>query len=95
MARSANCDVHRIARNLAKMQILQRIAEEEEAEQPGKPFKWRTSHGLLSRGEPVCRETIGRSFAAPCSPILLLERKSIASAVRIFPIPTRSAIVSG
>ena len=39
-----------LPRDLATMQILRRIAEEEEANQPGQPFNWRTLPGLLPRG---------------------------------------------
>ena len=39
-----------LPRDLATMQILRRIAEEEEAKQPGQPFNWRTLPGLLPRG---------------------------------------------
>ena len=39
-----------LPRDLATMQILRRIAEEEEAKQPTRPFNWRTPSGLLPRG---------------------------------------------
>jgi len=39
-----------LPRDLTTMQILRRIAEEEEAKQPGQPFNWRTLPGLLPRG---------------------------------------------
>ena len=44
-----------LPRDLATMQILRRIAEEEEAKQPGQPFNWRTLPGLLPRGWPSGR----------------------------------------
>ena len=44
-----------LPRDLATMQILRRIAEEEEAKQPGQPFNWRTLPGLLHRGWPSGR----------------------------------------
>ena len=44
-----------LPRDLATMQILQRIAEEEEAKQPDQPFNWRTLPGLLPRGWPSGR----------------------------------------
>jgi len=37
-------------RDPTTLQILRRIAEEEEAKQPGQPFNWRTRPGLLPRG---------------------------------------------
>ena len=39
-----------LPRDKATMQILRRIAEEEEAKQPGQPFNWRTRPGLPPRG---------------------------------------------
>lgn len=39
-----------LPRDLATMQILRRIAEEEETKQPGHPFNWRTPPGLPPRG---------------------------------------------
>ena len=39
-----------LPRNLATMQILRRIAEEEEAKQPTPRFNWRTPPGLPPRG---------------------------------------------
>jgi len=39
-----------LPRDLTTMQILRRIAEEEEAKQPGQPFNWRTLPGLPPRG---------------------------------------------
>ena len=39
-----------LPRDLATMQILRCIAEEEEAKQPGQPFNWRTPPGLPPRG---------------------------------------------
>ncbi len=39
-----------LPRDLATMQILRRIAEEEEAKQPDNPFNWRTPPGLPPRG---------------------------------------------
>ncbi|HBO6010694.1 TPA: hypothetical protein ACPWIL_002355 [Pseudomonas aeruginosa] len=39
-----------LPRDLATMQILRRIAEEEEANQPRQPFNWRTPPGLPPRG---------------------------------------------
>ena len=39
-----------LPRDLSTIQILWRIAEEEEAKQPGQPFNWRTLPGLLPRG---------------------------------------------
>ena len=39
-----------LPRDLATMQILRRIAEEEEAKQPSRPFNWRTPPGLPPRG---------------------------------------------
>lgn len=36
--------------DLATMQLLWRIAEEEEAKQPTRPFNWRTPPGLPPRG---------------------------------------------
>ena len=36
--------------DLATMQLLRRIAEEEEAKQPTRPFNWRTPPGLPPRG---------------------------------------------
>ena len=39
-----------LPRDLATMQILRRIAEEEEAKQPGERFNWRTPPGLPLRG---------------------------------------------
>ncbi len=39
-----------LPRDLSTMQILRRIAEEEEAKQPTRPFNWRTPPGLLPRG---------------------------------------------
>ena len=39
-----------LPRDLATMQILRRIAEEEEAKQPGQTFNWRTLPGLPPRG---------------------------------------------
>ena len=39
-----------LPRDLATTQILRRIAEEEEAKQPGHPVSWRTPPGLPSRG---------------------------------------------
>ena len=44
-----------LPRDLATMQILRRIAEEEEAKQPGQPCNWRTIPGLLPRGRPSGR----------------------------------------
>ena len=38
-----------LPRDLATMQILRRIAEEEEAKQPGQRFNWRTPPGLPPR----------------------------------------------
>ncbi|GAB4122966.1 MAG: hypothetical protein Fur0040_04050 [Sideroxydans sp.] len=37
-------------RDLTPMQTLRRIAEEEDAKQPGQSFSWRTLPGLLPRG---------------------------------------------
>ena len=39
-----------LPRDLTTLKILRRIAEEEEAKQPGQPFNWRTLPGLLPRG---------------------------------------------
>ena len=39
-----------LPRDLARMQILRRIAEEEEAKQLGERFNWRTPPGLPLRG---------------------------------------------
>ena len=39
-----------LPRDLATMQILRRIAEEEEAKQLGERFNWRTPPGLPPRG---------------------------------------------
>jgi hypothetical protein len=39
-----------LPRDLTTMQSLRRIAEEEEARQPGQPFSWRTLPGLPPRG---------------------------------------------
>ena len=39
-----------LPRGLATMQILRRIAEEEEAKQLGERFNWRTPPGLPLRG---------------------------------------------
>jgi hypothetical protein len=39
-----------LPRDLATMQILRRIAEEEQAKQPTSKFNWRTPPGLPSRG---------------------------------------------
>ncbi len=39
-----------LPRDLATMQLLRRIAEEEEAKQPTRPFNWRTHPGLPPRG---------------------------------------------
>ena len=39
-----------LPRDLATMQILRRIAEEEEAKHPTRPFNWRTPPGLPPRG---------------------------------------------
>ena len=39
-----------LPRDLATMQLLRRIAEEEEAKQPTRPFNWRTPPGLQPRG---------------------------------------------
>ena len=39
-----------LPRDLATMQLLRRIAEEEEAKQPTRPFNWRTPPGLPPRG---------------------------------------------
>ena len=39
-----------LPRDLTTMQILRRIAEEEESKQPGRPFNWRTPLGVPSRG---------------------------------------------
>ena len=39
-----------LPRDLATMQILRRIAEEEEAKQPATRFNWRTPPGLPPRG---------------------------------------------
>ena len=39
-----------LPRDLTTMQILRRIAEEEEANQPRQPFNWRTPPGLPPRG---------------------------------------------
>jgi len=36
--------------DLTTMQILRRIAEEEDTKQPGQPFNWRTLPGLPPRG---------------------------------------------
>ena len=39
-----------LPRDLATMQILRRIAEEEEAKQPSRKINWRTPPGLPPRG---------------------------------------------
>ncbi len=39
-----------LPRDLATMQLLRRIAEEEQAKQPAGPFNWRTPLGLPPRG---------------------------------------------
>ena len=39
-----------LPRDLTTMQILRRVAEEEEAKQPGQLFNWCTIPGLLPRG---------------------------------------------
>ena len=39
-----------LPRDLATMQILRRIAEEEKAKEPAHGFNWRTPPGLLPRG---------------------------------------------
>ena len=39
-----------LPRDLTTMQILRRIAEEEDAKRLGQPFNWRTIPGLLPRG---------------------------------------------
>lgn len=39
-----------LPRDLATMQLLRRIAEEEEAKQPTRPFNWRTPPGQPPRG---------------------------------------------
>ena len=39
-----------LPRDLTTMQILRRIAEEEEAKRPGQPFNWCTNPGLRPRG---------------------------------------------
>ncbi len=39
-----------LPRDLATMQLLRRIAEEEEATQPARPFNWRIPPGLPPRG---------------------------------------------
>ena len=39
-----------LPRDLTTMQILRRVAAEEEAKQPGQPFNWCTIPGLLPRG---------------------------------------------
>ncbi len=39
-----------LPRDLTTMQLLRRIAEEEEAKQPTRPFNWRTPPGLSPRG---------------------------------------------
>ena len=39
-----------LPRDLATMQLLRRIAEEEEAKQPTRPFNWCTPPGLPPRG---------------------------------------------
>ena len=39
-----------LPRDLTTMQILRRIAEEEEAKRLGQPFNWRTIPGPLPRG---------------------------------------------
>ena len=39
-----------LPRDLTTLQILRRIAEEEEAKPPDQPFNWRTLPGLLPRG---------------------------------------------
>ncbi|ROH85721.1 hypothetical protein ED236_08215 [Pseudomethylobacillus aquaticus] len=44
-----------LPRDLTTLQILRRIAEEEDAKQPGQPFNWRTLPGLLPRGWPSGR----------------------------------------
>ena len=44
-----------LPRDLTTLQILRRIAEEEETKQPGQPFNWRTIPGLLPRGQPSGR----------------------------------------
>ena len=41
---------HALHRDLATMQILRRIAEEEEAKQPASKLNWRTPPGLPPRG---------------------------------------------
>ncbi|MBN4982010.1 hypothetical protein JY440_02055 [Stenotrophomonas maltophilia] len=41
--------------DLATMQLLRRIAEEEEAKAPARGFNWRTPPGLPPRGQPACR----------------------------------------
>ena len=44
-----------LPRDLTTLQILRRIAAEEETKQPGQPFNWRTIPGLLPRGQPSGR----------------------------------------
>ena len=39
-----------LPRDLATLQLLRRIAEEEEAKQPAPRFNWRTAPGLPPRG---------------------------------------------
>ena len=39
-----------LPRDLTTLQILRRVAEEEEAMQPGQPFNWRTLPRLRPRG---------------------------------------------
>ena len=41
---------HALPRDLATMQILRRIAEEEKAKEPAHGFNWRTPPGLPPRG---------------------------------------------
>jgi len=39
-----------LPRDPTTLQIMRRIADEEDAKQPGQPFNWRTRPGLLPRG---------------------------------------------
>lgn len=39
-----------LPRDLATMQVLRRIAEEDEGKEPSRTFDWRTSAGLPPRG---------------------------------------------
>ena len=39
-----------LPRDLTTLQILRRIAEEEDEKRPGHPFNWRTIPGLWPRG---------------------------------------------